>query len=122
MDKLQIIVIDSHGVSRAACCALFRTEGVDVIADFGWRDGAITAALALAPDVVIVDVTPGHESHAHLRRLREVEEGPLIVLTSSVPHDDFLEQLEGFHFIAKADLCATQIVDTVAKARSKEPS
>jgi DNA-binding NarL/FixJ family response regulator len=53
-----VLVVDNHEVSRAALRALLRTEGVEVI-DLAPGDHVIAEAYALAPDVVIVDVSPG---------------------------------------------------------------
>jgi CheY-like chemotaxis protein len=51
------LIVDDHEISRAALRALLRTEGIDV-ADVGTGDAAIATAIAIHPDVVIVDVTP----------------------------------------------------------------
>ena len=55
---VRILIIDDHDISRAACRALLRTEGMNVVADLEARDDALAAAGALCPDVAIVDVAP----------------------------------------------------------------
>ena len=60
----RIMIIDDHEITRAACRALLRTEGADVIADMPAGDQALAAAAALRPDVVVVDVSPAAASSA----------------------------------------------------------
>ena len=58
----RVIIIDDHEISRAACKALLRAEGIHVTADLNASDQALTAARTLRPDVAIVDVTPAAET------------------------------------------------------------
>jgi DNA-binding NarL/FixJ family response regulator len=104
------MIIDDHEISRAACRALLRTEGVNVVADFGASDGVLAAVGALRPDVAIVDVTPATDTgFAVARGLRALAAPPIVILTSSADRARFGEQVNGYRFIAKADIRATAI-------------
>lgn len=108
----RILIIDDHEVFRAACRALLRTQGINVIADVPVDEQAVTAAITLRPDVVIVDVT--HTDSAGLgiaRRLAALPNPPAVVLTSSTDRAQFGSALDGYPFIAKADICSQAIAD-----------
>ena len=106
------MIIDDHEISRAACRALLRTEGVDVVADLATGDQAIAVAAALHPDVAVVDVSPAAGDGLGIaRRLRALPDAPAVVLTSSAEPAEFGGRLEGHRFVAKAGLCATAIRD-----------
>ena len=84
-DALRIMIIDDHEISRAAICALLRSEGADVVADLNAGRDALAMARALRPAVVIVDVTPAADTGFGIaRRLRALRPAPpVVVLTSS---------------------------------------
>jgi two-component system, NarL family, response regulator DesR len=106
---MRILIVDDHEVSRAALRALLRTEGADV-ADVRTGDAAITAAVAFQPDVAIVDVAPADPAGFLVAaQLRALPRASAVVLTSSVHRCRFGSQLNGYQFIAKADLCARAI-------------
>jgi CheY-like chemotaxis protein len=109
----RIVIIDDHEISRAACRALLRTEGLDVVADLAAGDQPLTAARALRPDVAIVDVTPaantGFSIADGLLALPAPPAPPAIILTSSTDRTRFGTRLNGHRFIAKADICAAVI-------------
>ena len=110
-DALRIMIIDDHQISRAAFCALLRSEGVDVVADLSALHDELTMARALHPEVVIVDVTPAADAgFAIARRLRALLPAPpIVILTSSTDRTRFGAQLDGHVFIAKADICSAAI-------------
>jgi DNA-binding NarL/FixJ family response regulator len=110
-DALRIMIIDDHEISRAAFCALLRSEGVDVVADLRTGRDALTMARALHPEVVIVDVTPAAETGFGVaRRLRALPTAPpVVILTSSTDRARFGARLDGHVFIAKADICSAAI-------------
>jgi DNA-binding response OmpR family regulator len=112
--NLRVLLIDDHEVSRAACCALLRTEGVVVVADLSVGEDAVVAAARLHPEAAIVDVTPGDERALMLaRRLRALRRPPTVVLMSSASRTAFDTKLEGFPFIAKADLCSCEVLTAI---------
>jgi two-component system response regulator DesR len=106
----RIVIIDDHEISRAACRALLRTEGLDVVADLAAGDQPLTAARALRPDVAIVDVTPAANTGFSIADgLLALPAPPTIILTSSTDRTRFGTRLNGHQFIAKADICAAAI-------------
>jgi CheY-like chemotaxis protein len=106
----RVIIIDDHEISRAACKALLRAEGIDVTADLRASDQALTAARTLRPDVAIVDVTPAAEAGFGIADgLRALPAPPTVILTSSTDRTQFGARLNGLRFIAKADICAAAI-------------
>jgi DNA-binding NarL/FixJ family response regulator len=111
----RIMIIDDHEISRAACRALLRTEGIDVIADMAAGDEAIAAAATLRPDVAVVDVSPWASAGFGMARgLAALPDPPDVVLTSSADPAEFDGRLEGHSFVAKAGLCAKAIRDAAA--------
>jgi DNA-binding NarL/FixJ family response regulator len=100
------MIIDDHEISRAAICAMLRSEGADVVADLGAGRDALAMARALRPEVIIVDVTPAADTGFGIaRRLRALPPAPpSVVLTSSTDRAKFGAQLDGHMFIAKADI------------------
>ena len=106
----RIMIIDDHEITRAACRALLRTEGADVVADMPAGDEALAAAATLRPDVVVVDVSPAADAGFGLaRRLRALAHPAAVVLTSSADPAEFGTRLDGHSFVAKAGLCARAI-------------
>ena len=110
------MIIDDHEISRAACRALLRTEGIDVVADMAAGDQAISVAAMLRPDVAVVDVSPSADAGFGLaRRLRALTDPPAVVLTSSAAPAEFGGRLEGHSFVAKAGLRAAAIRDAALR-------
>jgi chemotaxis response regulator CheB len=106
----RIVIIDDHEISRAACRALLRTEGLDVVADLAAGDQPLAAARALRPDVAIIDVTPAAGPGFGIADgLLALPAPPAIILTSSTDRTEFGAELNGHRFIAKADICAAAI-------------
>ena len=105
------MIIDDHEISRAAFCALLRSEGVHVAADLSAGRDALAMARALRPEVVIVDVTPAADiGFAIARRLGALLPAPpIVILTSSTDRTRFGARLDGHVFIAKADISSAAI-------------
>lgn len=104
------MIIDDHEISRAAYCALLRTEGLNLTTDLSTSSDVLAAARALHPDVAIIDVTPATDTgFAIARQLRELPAPPVVILTSSADRAEFGAQVNGYWFVAKADISATTI-------------
>ena len=109
---IRIMIIDDHEISRAAIRELLRAEGMDVTADFKATPHALTAARALNPEMVIVDVTPmAGTGFSIARGLSGLPAPPVVILTSSADPAQFGAELNSYRFIAKADITATVITD-----------
>ena len=97
---VRVLIVDGHEIFRAACRALLRTEGIDVI----------------------VDVTPADDAGFRIaRRLASLPDPPAVMLVSSADRCQFGSQLDGYRFVAKADVCAEAIAVT-AQARQQARS
>jgi hypothetical protein len=57
--------------------------------------------------VVIIDVIPADDTGFRIaRRLASLPDPPAVMLASSADRSQFGSQLDGYRFIAKADICA----------------
>jgi DNA-binding NarL/FixJ family response regulator len=112
---LRVVIIDDHPISRCACGALLRSEGVEVVAEFAVAEAADDTLRALRPDVVIVDAQPGITAGPEVARWA-VASGFAAVLTSSARASSFGAGLHGFPFIAKADICRAALDDAIDAA------
>ncbi|HET7017678.1 MAG TPA: response regulator [Streptosporangiaceae bacterium] len=111
---LRILIVDDHEVSRAALCALLRTEGYEV-AEVGRDFDPVAAAIEFRPVAVVVDVAPGEAAGFDLaRQFGALTDPGIVVLTSSADRREFGSRLAGQVFIAKADLCGAAILDGLA--------
>lgn len=109
--RVRVLLVDDHEVSRVACRALLRTEGLEVVADVSASAHALDVAEVLRPDVAIVDIGPGDPYALDLAlRLRALPSPPTVMLTSSTDPSAFGARLDGFGFVPKADICAEQIL------------
>jgi DNA-binding NarL/FixJ family response regulator len=115
-EQLRVLLIDDHEVSRAACQALLRTEGINVVADLPVGEDALAAAVELHPDAAILDVTPNDEYALQLaRRLGSLRRPPTVVLTSSASRTVLDTKLDGLPFIAKSVLCGSEILTAIRR-------
>jgi DNA-binding NarL/FixJ family response regulator len=115
-EQLRVLLIDDHEVSRAACQALLRTEGINVVADLPVGEDALAAAVELHPDAAILDVRPNDEYALQLaRRLGSLRRPPTVVLTSSASRTVLDTKLDGLPFIAKSDLCSSEILTAIRR-------
>jgi DNA-binding NarL/FixJ family response regulator len=121
--RLRVVLVDDHAISRAACRALLRTEGVDVVADLAVDDAAIAAVDGLLPSAVIIDVTPGRQHGLQLAtRLRTLPRAPIVLLTSSADRAMLDAGVDGFPFLAKAGLCREAIFQAIRPGRHAPPT
>ncbi len=87
-----VLIVDDHPSFRATARALLESEGYEVVGEAEDGASALAAALALRPELVLLDVQlsdlDGFEVAA---RIRESMNGdaPRIVLTSSRDLSDF---------------------------------
>jgi DNA-binding NarL/FixJ family response regulator len=118
--QARVLIVDPHGSFRSACAALLRTEGLEVVADLDHYDGAADVAIALRPDVVLIDISPREtEGLALSRRLSAHAEPPAIVLMSATHSDAILASWAGADlFLVKAGISARAIAQAAGKPRS----
>ena len=85
MDKIKVLIADDHTVVRKGIRALLETEpGITVVGEAADGEDAIHRALALKPDVILMDlVMPKLDGVQAIKELREVlPEAKVLVLTS----------------------------------------
>ena len=82
---MRVLLIDDHTLVRKGLEQLLQSRGVDVVASAGSGREGIEAALALKPDVILLDVKmpemSGTETLKHLRAAGVT--APILMLTMS---------------------------------------
>jgi len=111
----RVLIVDDHPGFRAAARRLLELEGYVVVGEA--EDGltAVSAALALRPDVVLLDVQlPDIDGFEVAQRLSGQASAPNVVLTSSREAADYgpcLAATPACGFLPKAELSASGIAD-----------
>jgi RNA polymerase sigma factor (sigma-70 family) len=87
-EEIRVMIADDHAVVRQGIrIVLEEVEGLEVVAEVGDGDEALTQARALRPDVILLDVTmPGKTGLEVTRALREEGVESAILILSM--HDD----------------------------------
>jgi DNA-binding NarL/FixJ family response regulator len=118
--QVRVLIVDPHASFRCACKALLQTEGLEVVADLDRCDGAEDVAVALRPDVVLIDISPEKtERLALARRLSAHTEPPAIVLMSANQSEAILASGSGADlFLVKAGISARAIAQAAREPRS----
>lgn len=87
---MRVLLIDDHTLVRKGLEQLLQSRGVEVVASAGSGREGIEAALALKPDVILLDVKmpemSGTETLKHLRAAGVT--GPILMLTMSRDEGD----------------------------------
>ena len=88
MSKLRVLIVDDHGIVRAGIKSLLDVQSdIEVVGEAAGGEEAIEKALALRPDLVLMDVAmPGMNGIEATRRIKEeLPETSVLVLSM---HDD----------------------------------
>jgi DNA-binding NarL/FixJ family response regulator len=81
-----VLIVDDHSGFRAQARRMLESEGYRVVGEAGDVASAIEAALALEPELALVDVyLPDGDGFEVASRLGALDASPAVVLTSS--HD-----------------------------------
>jgi DNA-binding NarL/FixJ family response regulator len=112
-----VLIVDDHPSFRATARALLESEGWHVVGEAEDAASAISAARALHPDVVLLDVQlpdgDGFEVCESLVR----DSSPRVVLVSSRDRADYGDCVEcsgAVGFIAKAELSGAALAAALA--------
>ena len=111
----RVLIVDDHPGFRAAARRLLELEGYVVVGEAEDGTSAVNAALALQPDVVLLDVQlPDIDGFEVAERLSGNGHMPAVVLTSSREASDYgpcLDRTPACGFLPKAELSAAGIAD-----------
>jgi len=94
---LRVLLIDDHALVRKGLEELLRSRGVEVVASAGSGEEGIAQALALSPDVILLDIKmPIMNGVETLERLRASNiTVPILMLTMSRDDADLRAALRG---------------------------
>ena len=108
-----VLIVDDHPSFRASARTLLEAEGYDVVGEAENGETAIAAARALQPDLVLLDVQlPDIDGFMVADRLRQLEDPPAVILTSSRDGADYgrcIGECGARGFVPKADLSGAAI-------------
>jgi DNA-binding NarL/FixJ family response regulator len=103
-----VLIVDDHADFRTTAHTLLEAEGYEVVGEAENGVHALLAAKTLRPDVVLLDVhLPDFDGFEVTARLAELEDPPLVVLTSSRDRSDFGSLIAGSGargFVPKSEL------------------
>ncbi|HET6945640.1 MAG TPA: response regulator [Gaiellaceae bacterium] len=120
---LTCLIVDDSPEFFEAATQLLADDAVTVVGVAATSDHAVSQALALRPDVALVDVNLGSESGLDLaERLAGLPHGgPPIVLISAETRSELAELVEAsgaLGFVSKTDLSGDEIRKLLTRADS----
>ncbi len=88
----RVLIVDDHPLTRDALAALLAQQGFDVVGEAEDGNSAISAAEALQPDLVLLDLTmPDMDGLTALPRIRHrAPSSEVVVLTASDTEENLL--------------------------------
>jgi DNA-binding NarL/FixJ family response regulator len=91
-DARRVLVVDDQELVRAGLRAILEANGVDVVGEAGDGAAAITLALGLRPDVVLMDVRmPVLDGIEATRRIRaDGESAPRVIVLTTFDLDEYV--------------------------------
>ncbi|MHB8621886.1 MAG: response regulator [Sulfuricaulis sp.] len=94
---MRVLLIDDHALVRKGLEELLRSRGIEVVASAGTGEEGIKQALALSPDVILLDIKmPGLSGIETLEKLRASNVTiPILMLTMSRDDADLRSALRG---------------------------
>jgi DNA-binding NarL/FixJ family response regulator len=115
-----VLIVDDHVGFRRSASRLMESAGFTVVGEADDAAGALAAAAALLPDVVLLDVhLPDGNGFEVAARLATTTPATQVILTSSRDASDYLARLPAASacgFISKSELSVPRIVELVGGA------
>ena len=106
--KRRVLVVDDHAGFRSCASELLQAEGFDVVGEAEDGASALARAAELMPELVLLDIQlPDLDGFEVAERLRELDQRPAVVLTSSRDGKDYKRCIEcsgARGFVPKAEL------------------
>ena len=91
----RVLVVDDHEGFRGVARALLESDGYCVVGEAADASEALAETARLDPDVVLLDVhLPDLDGFEVSRRLAQLPNPPVVVLTSSRPISDLRRRVE----------------------------
>jgi DNA-binding NarL/FixJ family response regulator len=115
-----LVIVDDHDVFRGFARTMLAAEGFDVTGEAQDGASAVAAVQSLHPDAVLLDIQlPDMDGFEVARRLRAIDGGPSIVLTSTREAADYGARITDSAvrgFIPKQDLSGAGLAALLAAA------
>jgi DNA-binding NarL/FixJ family response regulator len=115
---MTLMIVDDHRSFRDAARRVLESAGFDIVGEAADGEAALQAIPSLRPDVVLLDVQlPGIGGFEVASRLAELDERPLVVMTSSREASHFgplVEECGARGFINKGDLSGPAVSAVLA--------
>jgi DNA-binding NarL/FixJ family response regulator len=116
-----VLIVDDHASFRAQARAVLEAGGHVVVGEATDGRSGIDLALALAPEIVLLDIgLPDIDGFDVASRLSKAPIPPAVVLTSSREAAEYgprVTESPAAGFIAKDELSGSAVAELVARAR-----
>ena len=96
-NKIRLMIVDDHAIVREGLRGLIATESdMELVAEAATADEGVAKALALRPDVILMDlVMPGKDGAVAIAEIkRQWPESQVMVLTSFIEDDKVFPAIE----------------------------
>lgn len=121
---MRVLLADDHALVRAGIASLLRASGVEVVAEAGSGDEAITYARRLRPDLIFMDIRmPGRNGLEATKAIKaEMPEIKVVMLTVSDEDADLFEAIKsGAEGYLLKNLREQEFADVLARLANDEP-
>jgi DNA-binding NarL/FixJ family response regulator len=115
---LSCLIVDDNGGFRDAARSLLEREEIEVVGVASTSADARSRVAELQPEVVLIDIALGGESGFELAQALAREDGPTLILISTLAEADFVDLIAespAVGFIAKSELSARAVRDLVGR-------
>jgi two-component system nitrate/nitrite response regulator NarL len=108
-----LVIVDDHALFRSIAREKLEADGINVLGEAGDGRSGLEVIAALRPTIVLVDIhLPDIDGFAVARRVADLVDPPVVVLTSSQPVGNLRRRSLGSAaagFIAKENLSGTAL-------------